>query len=63
MHQRGGSRTDQDGPGRRLLGEPGGVLRYVSHSGVGQALRLAQTAEQDLPRMQPHAHGARLPQR
>ena len=35
------------------------MLCRVSHRGVGQALVLTKTAQQDLPRMQPQTHGVR----
>ena len=62
MHQPCGCVTEQDGPGRRLLGEPGGALRRVPHGGVGQAPIVAKTAEEHPPRMQPLADDTRLVQ-
>ena len=62
MHQPCGGGTEQDGTGRRLLGEPGGALRRVPHRGVGQAPIVAQAAEEYPPRMQPLAYDARLAQ-
>ena len=63
MHQLGGGSTDQEGPGRRLLGQPGRVPGGIAHCGVDQTLCRAQPAEQDLSRMEPQTDAIALPRR